>query len=1066
MALGIGMLSPMLAFADSDVPILSPTSYNFPPVAVGSSSADQAFTLSNNGSVSLHIIGAQTPAEFPDTSNNCPSDLGVGASCVFNVKFLPAAAGNRSGTLTVFTASGNLIANLSGTGFDPAAPVQFSPTSYDYGTISVGGRGADHAFVLRNFGSMPISVTSASVSAEFTDDGNNCSLPTTLAAGASCFFNVYFSPTASGARSGALTATTGIGNVVANLTGTGGSTDSSPSPISFTPLNNAARSTVVSSNSVTVDGINTVIPVMVSGGTYAINGGAYTDVAGSVADGDTIVVRQTSSASFNTTTTATLTIGSGSDAQSADFTVTTLSADTSPDAFGFGNRNGVAPASTQTSNAITPSGFDDETTISVSGGSYAINGGAFTTSSGSINPGASVAVRVAASNQFATSSSVTLTIGGVTGSFTVTTIAADTTPDAFAFGTIVDVMPSSEQVSNTVTISGVNTNAPISISGGSYSINGGAFTSAAGSIANGDAVTVRQTASPSFFTTTTATLTIGGVSADYQVRTVAAMTDPSAFTFGSVTGVPPSSVQTSGAITVAGTNTASPISVAGGSYAINGGGFTVNAGTVQPGDQVVVRTNASAAFSSTVTVTLTIGATTGTYVVTTLAADTAPDAFDFGSISGVLPDSVQTSETIVVSGINTASPISISSGQYQINDGAYTDIDGMVSAGDHVTVRRQAPAGFGDTAQATVTIGGVSGSFAITTTTADTVPNSFTIPTIEDAAPGSDVNSEVVVIGGTNVPTSYTITNGCLQSSATSSCLASGTLNPGDSFQIVVHSSPEYCQSVSGTANIGGVTSEFTVKTSCDLPEVRVSGGGGSFGGSLLLVLGALGLLRRLLKRGGFTPRRSTALAFAGLLLAGTAPAQAFDTQDIYGGLRLGELNSNLGHTLQAGLRHRGYAGVSSDGGNGSFGGTLYIGYAILPDVDFELGYTHADDPDVRLHGSLSPGTNLGPLLQEAGELASRYGDLYSFAIRMPLPISPRLSIAPRAGVLLIDSDAQVRAGGQHLHVNERSGGYVLASDLRYRIWRALQVGGSINYFRGSHDSHVIEYAALLEWHL
>src|SRR3546814_544347 len=156
----------------------------------------------------------------------------------------------------------------------------------------------------------------------------------------------------------------------------------------------------------------------------------YTDVADSVNAGDTITVRQTSSGSFNTTTIATLTLGSGSDAQSADFTVTTMSADTAPDAFGFGNRSGVAPGSVQTSNTVMPGGFNGATTISVSGGSYAVNGGAFTSSSGNINPGDSVAVRFTASAQFSTATSVQLTIGGVTGSFTVTTIAAATTPAA------------------------------------------------------------------------------------------------------------------------------------------------------------------------------------------------------------------------------------------------------------------------------------------------------------------------------------------------------------------------------------------------------------------------------------------------------------------------------------------------------------------------------------------------------------------------------------------------------------------------------------------------------------
>ncbi len=41
------------------------------------------------------------------------------------------------------------------------------------------------------------------------------------------------------------------------------------------------------------------------------------------------------------------------------------------------------------------------------------------------------------------------------------------------------------QVSNEVTITGIEIAVPIKISGGSYSVNGGAFTSADGMIASG-----------------------------------------------------------------------------------------------------------------------------------------------------------------------------------------------------------------------------------------------------------------------------------------------------------------------------------------------------------------------------------------------------------------------------------------------------------------------------------------------------------------------------------------------------------------------------------------------------
>ncbi len=82
----------------------------------------------------------------------------------------------------------------------------------------------------------------------------------------------------------------------------------------------------------------------------------------------------------------------------------------------------------------------------------------------------------------------------------------------------------STQTSNSITLSGIDTVMPISIAGGAYSINGSAYTSAAGTVAPGAQVTVQLTAAATPATKKTATLTIGGVSAGYDVTTVDAAT--------------------------------------------------------------------------------------------------------------------------------------------------------------------------------------------------------------------------------------------------------------------------------------------------------------------------------------------------------------------------------------------------------------------------------------------------------------------------------------------------------------------------------------------------------------
>jgi len=77
--------------------------------------------------------------------------------------------------------------------------------------------------------------------------------------------------------------------------------------------------------------------------------------------------------------------------------------------------------------------------------------------------------------------------------------------------------------SNTITIAGLSGASPISIAGGSYSVNGGAYTTAPGTVNNTDTVTVRLTSSATYATTMLATVTIAGVSASFNVTTSAAL---------------------------------------------------------------------------------------------------------------------------------------------------------------------------------------------------------------------------------------------------------------------------------------------------------------------------------------------------------------------------------------------------------------------------------------------------------------------------------------------------------------------------------------------------------------
>ena len=58
--------------------------------------------------------------------------------------------------------------------------------------------------------------------------------------------------------------------------------------------------------------------------------------------------------------------------------------------------------------------------------------------------------------------------------------APDTTPDAITFNALSNAEPNAVVASSAITISGINTAAPIVIVGGEYAIAGAAFTAAAG----------------------------------------------------------------------------------------------------------------------------------------------------------------------------------------------------------------------------------------------------------------------------------------------------------------------------------------------------------------------------------------------------------------------------------------------------------------------------------------------------------------------------------------------------------------------------------------------------------
>src|SRR5689334_16372929 len=74
-----------------------------------------------------------------------------------------------------------------------------------------------------------------------------------------------------------------------------------PAPFSFTSTCGQSPGIIVESDSITVTGISSPVPISIRNGEYSINGGPYTSQAGTVSNGQIVSVRHTTAPGDNMT---------------------------------------------------------------------------------------------------------------------------------------------------------------------------------------------------------------------------------------------------------------------------------------------------------------------------------------------------------------------------------------------------------------------------------------------------------------------------------------------------------------------------------------------------------------------------------------------------------------------------------------------------------------------------------------------------------------------------------------------------------------------------------------------
>lgn len=113
-------------------------------------------------------------------------------------------------------------------------------------------------------------------------------------------------------------------------------------------------------------------------------------------------------------------IAAGGTVGGSDSAVSEIYGDRIPSAFGFTDAVDANLSTVTTSDTVTPTGYDVTTSWTVTGGEASVAGGAWATS-GAINPGQNIQLRATSSASYATAVSATLTIGGISDVWYVTT---------------------------------------------------------------------------------------------------------------------------------------------------------------------------------------------------------------------------------------------------------------------------------------------------------------------------------------------------------------------------------------------------------------------------------------------------------------------------------------------------------------------------------------------------------------------------------------------------------------------------------------------------------------------
>lgn len=283
---------------------LSSNSLTFTNQNVGTTSAAQTVTMTNNGAGPLAINNIGSTGDYGVT-HNCGNNLAVNASCTLSITFSPSGANTRNGSVNITDDAPGSPQSISLTGVGVGAVATLSGSSLTFTTQTVGTTSAAQTFTLTNTGNADLGLnTISSTNPEFGET-NNC--PATLVANANCTISVTFGPTAAGNQGGYIYVYTSVStqSVALSGSGTGPVGSVSPSQLGFGSVGigtpSAAQAVTITSSGTTA--------LAISGISIAGDYSQTNNCPASVAVGSNCTVQVTFTPSAPGTRNGTLYIG-------------------------------------------------------------------------------------------------------------------------------------------------------------------------------------------------------------------------------------------------------------------------------------------------------------------------------------------------------------------------------------------------------------------------------------------------------------------------------------------------------------------------------------------------------------------------------------------------------------------------------------------------------------------------------------------------------------------------------------------------------------------------------------